>query len=90
MNKTNDTGSRNVVRTTRDAVVGAADSVRTLQKKTAELAAKVGKRWEASKPRQERAKDELKKVGRKVVTFGKDVRKGLEEGLAEAKKRGKM
>ena len=79
--------ARPVVNATRDAVVNAAERIDLLKKKTAELARKAGKKWEESKPRRQKATDDLKKAGHRVIGFGKDVGDGLKEGIAEAKKR---
>ncbi len=80
---------RRVVDATRDAVVVAAARARTLKKTASQIASEAGKRWEASKPRRQKAQRELKEAARQVVAFGRDVRKGLKEGFAEAKKGGR-
>ncbi len=86
MKNDNTNVSSDVVKVTRDAVIRTAAGVRALQKKTAELAADAKKRWEESKPRQQRAKDQVRKAAQQVVDFGKDVGEGLKEGLADVRK----
>ena len=80
-NKTNK--SWDVSKATRDAVVSTAAHVQMLKEKTTELAHKAGEKWEESKPRQQEAKNEIKKAAHKVVDFGKDVHKGFKEGVSE-------
>ena len=72
---------------TRDAVVGAAHAVRTVQEKADELVHGVDEKWEESKPQQQKAKDELKKAKDRVIEFGQEVEKGFKEGIVEVQKR---
>lgn len=84
-NKTKE--SRKVMKTTRDAVIAAAERMRLLKQKTMALARKAENKWEGTKPQQQKAKEALKQAGRTIVDFEKDVREGLKQGLAEVKKR---
>ncbi len=75
------------MRTTRDAVVGAAEKIQLLRKKAIALARKAGNKWEDTKPQQQKAKEALKQAGRTIADFERDVREGLKQGIAEVKKR---
>lgn len=81
--------SWNVSNTTRSAVVGAAEQMRILREKTAELAHKAGEKWEESNPQRQKAKDMLEKTAQHIVDFGKEVQNGFKEGIAEVQKRNK-
>lgn len=83
------TGSRKVVRATRSAVVDISERMQILAQKVTKLAEMAERTWEGSKPGQQKAKAELKKAAQEAVSFAKDVRKGLKEGLAEIQKRNK-
>lgn len=81
--------SRDISKITRDAVVSAAEHMRTLRDKTTELAHKAGEKWEESNPQRQKAKEELERAAGRVVLFGKEVDKGFKEGVAEVQKRNK-
>ncbi len=78
----------NTVKATREAVVAAARRAGMLRQKTAKLARDSQKTWKGSKSRQQATK-QLEKAARTVVRFGKDVREGLKEGIAEVQKKNK-
>ena len=75
-----------VAKATRDAIVGVAASMRMLKKSTADLAQTAEKKWQESKPSQRHAKDVLKKAAGQVVGLGKDVGKGIKQGIAHVHK----
>ncbi len=86
MNTVNKDKPWDVAKATRDAIVGTAASMQALNQKTTELAQMAERKWEESKPRQQKAKDALKKAAEKVVGFGKDVGRGIKEGIATVQK----
>ena len=86
MNTENKEKPWDVAKATRDAIVGTAAGVQVLKKKTTKLAQAVEKKWQESKPRQQRAKEGLKRAVQRAVGFGKGVRKGIREGIAQVQK----
>ena len=87
-NNANAGKSRKVVEATRNAVVGAGERARMLKSKTTELGRKAQMKWQETKPKLQKTKSGVKKVGQRVVGFGKDVKKGVTEGISELRKRG--
>lgn len=86
MNTENKDKPWDVTKATRDVIIGTAASMQTLKKKTNELAQMAEKKWQESKPNQQKAKDEIKKVATRVASFGKGVGKGIKEGIAQVQK----
>ena len=86
-NKTNK--SWDAAKATRNVVVETARQVKVLQDETTNLAHKAGKKWEESKPQREKAKSNLKKAADSVVDFGKQVKEGFNQGIADVQKKKK-
>ena len=81
--------SWNAAKATRDVVVETARQVQVLKDETTDLANKAGKKWEESKPQREKAKSGLKKAADSVVDFGKQVKEGFQQGVADVQKKKK-
>ncbi|MGC9602702.1 MAG: hypothetical protein ABSE76_03115 [Minisyncoccia bacterium] len=81
--------SWNVSKATRDAVVETARQVQVLKDETTDLAHKAGRKWEESKPRREKAKNQLRNAADSLVDFGKQVQEGFNQGIAEVQKKKK-
>lgn len=89
MNTPNTEKPWDVAKATRDAIVGTAASIEALKEKTAELARDAEKKWQESKPGQQKAKDALKKAAGKVSEFGHDFARGVKQGIQQVQKGGK-
>jgi hypothetical protein len=75
-----------VAQATRDVVVGSVEHARALKEKAVQVAAFVEKKYEASKPAQEKAKGTVKNAIGKAATFSKEVGKGFKQGISEVQK----
>ncbi|HUD02925.1 MAG TPA: hypothetical protein VMR46_02815 [Candidatus Paceibacterota bacterium] len=81
--------SWDAAKATRDVVVETARQVQVLKDETTNLAHKAGKKWEESKPQREKAKSEMRKATDSVVNFGKQVKEGFNQGIADVQKKKK-
>ena len=89
MKKEKTASSSAVLANTRNAVIVAAERMQKLAEETKKLVVTAEKKWEQSKPAQQKAKKELKRITAQAAQIGRDVREGLKEGFAEVQKRNK-
>ena len=78
-----------IIKAVRDAVIKTAKEAEMLKTQTVKLAKQAGQKWEASKPAQKKAKEEVMGAANTIMAFSKAVAQGVKEGIDEVKNKHK-